>query len=164
MPECIYFQAQTKELVAHSSAPIAIFRYGNQISLFSTSTGLSKHRHTRARCYTHSKTTQTKSHFDKSHQPKHWLYSPLPLCSKCIQPPPPPHFSLALTCPVVSRLCVRPIVARTRVAAHRASASKERRSSRIESMSKACKQQQMFSVGADALLEAERIGFTRLND
>lgn len=32
--------------------------------------------HTRAPCYTHSKTTQTKSHFDKSHQPKHWLYSP----------------------------------------------------------------------------------------
>lgn len=60
----------------------------------------------------------------------------------------PPHFSLALTCPVVSRLCVRPIVARTSVAAHRASASKKRGRSRIGSMSTVCKQQQISSIGA----------------
>lgn len=29
----------------HTSAPVRIFRYGNQISLFSPSTGLSKHKH-----------------------------------------------------------------------------------------------------------------------
>lgn len=32
--------------MAHSSAPVRIFRYGNQISLFSISTGLSKHKQT----------------------------------------------------------------------------------------------------------------------
>lgn len=32
--------------------------------------------HTLACCCTHSKTTQTKSHFDKSQQPKHWLFFP----------------------------------------------------------------------------------------
>lgn len=66
------------------------------------------------------------------------------LCAPNAFKPPPPHFSLALTCPVVSRLCVRPIVARTSVAAHRASASKKRGRSRIESMSTVCKQQQTF--------------------
>lgn len=64
------------------------------------------------------------------------------LCAPNASPPP----SLALTCPVVSRLYVRPIVARTSVAARRASASKKRRRSRIETMSIGCKQQQILSV------------------
>lgn len=102
--------------------------------------------HTRAPCYTHSKTTQTKSHFDKSHQPKHWLYSPrslslLQMHSNSFFFP----FSLALTCPVVSRLCVRPIVARTTVGA---SASKKRRRSRMENMSRIRKQQKILHMSA----------------
>lgn len=102
--------------------------------------------HTRAPCYTHSKTTQTKSHFDKSHQPKHWLYSPrslslLQMHSNSFFFP----FSLALTCPVVSRLCVRPIVAWTTVGA---SASKRRRRSRMENMSRIRKQQKILHMSA----------------
>lgn len=161
MPECIYFQPETKESVAHSSAPITIFRYGNQISLFSTSTGLSKHRHKRARVVT----PIVKQHKQKAILIKATSLNTgsillfLSLCSKCIQTLFP--LSLALTCPVVSRLCVRPIVARTSVGVQRASASRERRRSTMENMSIICKQQQILHI--NTLAEAEKSVSVQLN-
>lgn len=54
-PERMDFQPETKEPVAHGGAPITIFRYGNQISLSSTSTGLIKTQtRTHARTHVHA--------------------------------------------------------------------------------------------------------------
>lgn len=74
-----YLELETKEWVAQSSASLRIFSYGNQISLFSISTGLSKHKRTHTYTWIVTSTTEQhkqKAHFDKSHQSKHWLYSP----------------------------------------------------------------------------------------
>lgn len=58
-------QSQSSDMVIKSPSSLRAPAYQN------TDT----HTHTCARCNTHSKTAQTKSHFDKSHRPKHWLYS-----------------------------------------------------------------------------------------
>lgn len=81
----------------------------------------------------------------------------LSLCSKCIQTPFFP-FSLALTCPVVSRLCVRPIVARTTVGA---SAREKRRRSRMEKMSRIRKRQE---ISLNTFTAAEKSVFAEMND
>lgn len=100
------FQLETKEWVARRSAPVAIFRYGNQPP-FLYKHGLIKHTDAHA----HALTSTTKQHKQtkkpfliKSHQPKHSLYSPLAIItlhthshSLFFSPPQ----SLWLTCAVV---------------------------------------------------------------
>lgn len=76
-------------------------------SLFlSISTGLSKHKHTHTQVATYTtEQHKQKALFDKSHQPKHSLYSPLSVAA--LYAHSNSIFSLVPLCP---RLCVRPIV------------------------------------------------------
>lgn len=71
--------------------------------------------------------------------------------------PPPLPFSLALTCPVVSRLCVRPIVARTSVGAWRASASKRRIRAQPVNRSKPYKYEHLNGGREECVHSAERL-------
>lgn len=104
LPECIYFELETKGWVARSSAPDRIFTNGNQISLFSMNTGLSKHIHTQVVTST-TKQHKQKALFDKSHQPKHSFYSPLAVAALYTHSNSL-FFSSSLTCSVVSEaLC-----------------------------------------------------------
>ena len=115
-PGYIYFSWRQKSESTSSSS--SIFRYGNQISLSlwtlayqSTHTDMHVHPHTQRHIVT--STTKQRTHkalFDKSHQPKHYLFCFC--CRSALHPFKLLFFPLCLRLfPLCRRLCVRPIVA-----------------------------------------------------
>lgn len=93
--------------MAHSSAPATIVRYGNQICLFPTALA---YQQTHTHIHSHVVTSTTEQHkqkalFDKSHHPKHSLYSPLAVAALNTHSNSL-FLSSSPTCPVVSEaLC-----------------------------------------------------------